>query len=531
MGQDHPAQQPQDHAELTVSIWYILNNAYAIAAQLGLLWGIVLFARALLVLRTGIPLFTPVDYVNEQVAAHPIGPDGIGPDYGWPLYTYRQASIDVARVRTTVKRLNAGMWRWPSDTFFRGRHGPRWAWWIFLFPVCVSVLLFVSGAFGTSWFSYWVYWAVVFAFRFTDKTVIASVRGWMRTREERRRVTMHTDAACMNCLHVTPWPAYACPDPSCGRLHHDVRPGNLGTFTRNCECGAKFPTLPSRAAWHATAVCKRCRQPLPEGAGAVRDVRVPIFGDTSAGKTRFLYASLNSLLLSGIQVSYLDESSESNAGLGLRLIREGGDTLKTSEGNAAAISLRLNKGHACDLIHLFDAAGEQYSQVRNYDDLRFLEDGQGLVYVLDPFSIEGVRNQLTDGHRLAAAQPAQRSPELVYSEVVNRLRGAGVPIRAQRLAVVLSKADLLREGGLDIPSDSEGIAQWLEGYGQHNIVMATRREFAEVQFFTVASLDVAASRADDPGIPLCWLLAAHGVKLPGGRTSASQQGRPVEAHS
>jgi hypothetical protein len=514
-----------------VSIWYILNNAYAIAAQLGLLWGIVLFARALLVLRTGIRLFTPVDFVNEQLAAHPPGPDGIGPDPGWPLYTYRQASIDVTSVRAAVKAVNTVMWRWPSDTFFRGTHGPRWAWWIFLFPVCVTVLLFVSGSFLASWFCYWVYWAVVFAFRFTDKTVIASVRGWLRTRENHRRLTMRTDAACMNCLHVTPWPAYACPNPACGRLHHDVRPGDLGTLTRRCECGAKFPTLASRAAWHTAAVCKRCRQPLPEGAGAVRDVRVPIFGDTSAGKTRFLYASLNSLLLDGISTSYLDESSESNAELGLRIIREGGDTSKTSEGSAAAISLRLHKGHASDLIHLFDAAGEQYSQVRNYDDLRFLEDGQGLAYVLDPFSIEEVRNQLAGTPVLAAMQAAPRNPELAYSEVVNRLRGGGVPIEAQRLAVVLSKTDLLREGGLNVPTDSEGIAAWLEGCGLHNIVMATRREFTEVRFFTVASLDVTSSGADDPGVPLRWLLAAHGVKLPGGSALLSQTGRPVGARS
>ena len=98
---------------------------------------------------------------------------------------------------------------------------------------------------------------------------------------------------------MTDSPDYAC--PGCGRPHRDVMPGDLGTFYRKCggDCNTTFPTRPSRAAWHARATCKRaeCQKQLPEGAGAVRDIRVPVFGDMAAGKSSFLYASLNSLLL------------------------------------------------------------------------------------------------------------------------------------------------------------------------------------------------------------------------------------------
>jgi hypothetical protein len=45
------------------------------------------------------------------------------------------------------------------------------------------------------------------------------------------------------------------------------------------------------------------------------------------------------------------------------------------------------------------------------------------------------------------------------------------------------------------------------------------REFAEVRYFTVASLDVDASLPDDTGMPLRWLLAVHGVRLPAGAAS------------
>ena len=42
---------------------------------------------------------------------------------------------------------------------------------------------------------------------------------------------------------------------------------------------------------------RRVRAASAQGTGAVRDTRIVIFGDASAGKTRFLYASLNSLIM------------------------------------------------------------------------------------------------------------------------------------------------------------------------------------------------------------------------------------------
>jgi len=116
------------------------------------------------------------------------------------------------------------------------------------------------------------------------------------------------------------------------------------------------------------------------------------------------------------------------------------------------------------------------------------------------------------------AQAAVNDPDLAYGEVISRLRDGGVPFSAQRLAVVLSKADLLRRAGLDLPSDSTAIEDWLVKAGLQNLVLAMSREFAEVRYFAVASLDVSASLPDEPGVPLRWLLAAHGVRLPAGAT-------------
>ena len=126
--------------------------------------------------------------------------------------------------------------------------------------------------------------------------------------------------------HVTPRPAYRC--PGCARLHRDVRPGGLGLFTRRCECGTLLPTMVLRAAWHLQAVCQKCGEPLRPGSAALRDVRIPIFGDTSAGKTRFMYAGPDSLIdtttRADIPLGFPDQESQNQATVALDLIQSGG---------------------------------------------------------------------------------------------------------------------------------------------------------------------------------------------------------------
>jgi hypothetical protein len=276
-----------------------------------------------------------------------------------------------------------------------------------------------------------------------------------------------------------------------------------------------------RAAWRLSAVCQKCAKPLRAGSGALRDVRIPIFGDTSAGKTRFLYSGLDSLVdttrRAQIPLGFPDEESENQATVALDLIRSGRDTVKTSFGLPTALTCQLGKGAGSTLLHLFDAAGEVYQGPQMQDSLGFLDHGNGLVYVLDPFSIGSVRDQLAGQNATAIrlAHAAAGDPETAYGEVVSRLRDNGVAATGQRLAIVISKADLLALGGLDLPEESDAIADWLMHGGVHNLVLSARRDFAEARYFAVASLAATgSSRSHDPGAPLRWLLASRGLRLP-----------------
>ena len=493
-----------------------------LAAALGILIGLVLSLLSVLAgLALRPDLIVPSAYLAERIKAHPVATGHFEPDSAWPFYPLRQARADLGRIAAERRARYRRLWNWPFGPFV----------WIVFLPVSAAavVCLLAAGLSAlvlTSLFSL-VMWACA-AFTAAASSSMAML---LRGAESAWRKRMRTEASCPRCYHVTPRPAYRC--PGCARLHRDVRPGGLGLFTRRCECGTLLPTMVLRAAWHLQAVCQKCGEPLRPGSAALRDVRIPIFGDTSAGKTRFMYAGLDSLIdtttRADIPLGFPDEESQNQATVALDLIQSGRNTVKTSQVLPTALTCRVGAGLGGTLVHLFDTAGEYYRNGQLHDSLGFLDHGHGLVYVLDPFSIGAVRNRMA-GQNVSLAHAATGDPETAYGEVVSRLRDSGVEAAGQRLAVVVSKADLLTAGGIELPDDSAAIAGWLMNTGVHNLVLSAQREFAEARFFAVASLAASQTRrSHDPGAPLRWLLVSRGVRLPGeqdGGAARARRSRP-----
>lgn len=487
-----------------------------IIVGLGILLGLILSGLSLI---TGLAvrpnLITPSAYRAERVKAKPVVTGQFEPDSGWPFYPLRQVRADLARIEADRQARYKRLWKWPARPFI----------WFLLLPVSAAAVSCLLVA-GLTTLALAALFALV-AWICAAVTVVpfAAAAMLLRGAESTWHKTMKTSASCPRCYHVTPWPAYLC--PGCSELHRDVRPGRLGLFARRCECGALLPTMVQRAARRLEAVCQRCKEPLPAGSAALRDVRIPIFGDTSAGKTRFLYAGLDSLIdttgRARIPFGFPDEESQNQATAALDLIRSGQDTVKTSATLPTAFTCRIGKGARATLVHLFDAAGEYYRGAQLHDSLGFLDHGHGLVYVLDPFSIGSVRDRMAGQNAMSIrlAHAAAGDPETTYGEVVTRLRDSGVAADGQRLAIVLSKADLLSAGGIELPGDSEAIADWLMEAGVHNLVLSARRDFAEIRYFAVASLAASQARGSrDPGAPLRWLLTSRGVRLPAGPDAA-----------
>jgi hypothetical protein len=486
--------------------------ALVILAGVGILLGVVLSALSLLVgLALRPNLVTPSDYRDARIKARPVGTGQFAPDSAWPFYPLRQVRADLARIEADRRARYRKLWNWPFKPLI----------WILFLPVSAAALICLLVAGLTTVVLATLFVIITWTCAAATAALFAVTVMLLRGIESSWRTVMRTEASCPRpqCYHVTPWPAYRC--PGCSKLHRDIRPGGLGLFARRCECGRLLPTMVLRAAWRLEAVCQRCGEPLRVGSAALRDVRIPIFGDTSAGKTRFLYAGLDSLIdttsRAHLPFGFPDEESQNQATTALDLIRSGQDTVKTSLTLPTALTCRIGSGGRSALVHLFDAAGEHYRGGQLHDSLGFLDHGHGLVYVLDPFSLGSVRDRMTGQNAVAIrlAHAAAGDPETAYGEVVSRLRDSGVEAAAQRLAIVVSKADLLSAGGLELPAESAAIADWLMEAGVHNLVLSARRDFAEARYFAVASLAAAqTTRSRDPGAPLRWLLASRGVRLP-----------------
>lgn len=469
-------------------------------------------------------LITPSAYRDEREKVKPARTGEFKLDKAWPFYPFRQAQADLAKVWEEISACYRAMWKWPADAFYSDRRGTPFGWWfVFPIPLAITICLLVAGLAAPAFFG--LFALVSLGCTTVTMAVFGPVATVLLVLEKGRRRLVRTQASCPRCFHVTAWPAYRC--PSCSILHRDVRPGRQGLIMRRCECGTMLPTMTLRAAWRLKAACQRCRKPLPLGAGAIRDVRISVFGDTKAGKTRFLHAALSSLAATteraGIAFGFPDQSSKEQVELGLDRMESGQDTASTPGNAPAALTVRLGIGARSTLAHLFDTAGEHFRDPEMHDSLGFLAHSHGLVYAIDPYSIGPVRQHLAArGGR--HGRPVSTDPEAAYGEVVERLRDSGVAASGQRLAVIVSKADLLQAAGLALPADSDLIADWLMESGAHNLVLSARREFAEARFFAVASqVTREDGRLDDPGTPLRWLLRAHGVRLPPENGSGRRQ--------
>ena len=502
--------------ELPPAIRILIEVELGVLA-LGIALGVLAFA--FLVLREVFgrtQLISPRAFKESRPVAE-VNKHEFGLDCAWPWYFYAQILADERNFQKQREALTQRLWSGLGARLFPIDHSVSGWWFLVPYPVIVlPFLLCVFLAMGACTAIYLAVSYLVLGLAWVGFILLVGLLRGVETAWSRLR---KTSASCPKCFYVGVRPAYKC--AGCGGLQRDIRPGRLGVFERRCECGVVMPTMVLRAAWAEQAVCQRCEEPLGKGAAAVRDVRLPIFGDVSAGKTRLLYATLDSMTALAsehdLHITYPDSASQARADLALSTIRASRETTKTDETLPRALSFRLGSGNTSTLIHLFDAAGELYRSTERSDELSFLDSGHGLVYVVDPFALDTIRHRVADSPaaRQRVAEGEGRDPEFAYNHVVTQLRDGGIKARAQRLAIVVAKVDALQSCAVEFPTESTEIADWLRENGLHNVVLAAPNEFAEVKYFAVASNPIDRSApGTDPGAPVRWLLRRRGVRLP-----------------
>jgi hypothetical protein len=323
---------------------------------------------------------------------------------------------------------------------------------------------------------------------------------------------------CPRCYRPIGYPAYRC--PSCAALHRDIRPGRYGVLRRRCSCNEQWlPTLLLLGSHRLTAYCPYldCEGQLADRSGTSAELTLPILGGSNVGKTRLMSVLVMTMLAAaareGTAVEFADNTTERRFRQLERVISAGEATRRTLPELPRAFSFYLGSARgARRLVHLFDTAGERFYDSERLEELQYLRAARTFLFVIDPLSIDQVWADLTPStrERLGPVR-ALRSPGFVFQQVLQNIEAMGVDPKRARLAVAVSKADLLGSARIALP-DGSSIERWLDDLGLDNLVRSIRHSFGEVGFFQTTAMPSADGSA--AGVPelLDWLLA--GARVP-----------------
>jgi len=316
---------------------------------------------------------------------------------------------------------------------------------------------------------------------------------------------------CPSCYDVV-YPSYGC--PGCGTRHQDVRPGRYGVARRICACHHRLPTLLLLGSHRMTAYCPRpgCRARLADGIGTAREIVLPLFGAPNAGKTRLMAIMVKALLETsswrGPAATFADADAERRYREIEPALVAGGPTGRTLRRAPRAYSLYVKPATGSRrLVHLFDPSGEYFNESERLQELKYLKSAKTFVFVVDPLSIDMLWNALSRSEFWKALPPreqdrlsslrASEPPNFVFEQTLHNVEQMGGAPKRKRLAVAISKTDLLAAGmaaGMsdemagDLSADSDSIADWLESLGLDNMVRAMRHAFGDIRFFRTTAM-------------------------------------------
>jgi hypothetical protein len=335
-----------------------------------------------------------------------------------------------------------------------------------------------------------------------------------------RRITVH----CPACFRSVSHPSYRC--SGCQARHQRISPGRYGLLHRRCGCGGmSLPTPLLLGRYRMAAHCPDpgCGVRLPELAGAIPEIILPVLGGPRAGRTRLVTALAATLRdstagpgptlapadqVTAVRLSDLEDD-----------IASGTSTLPTPAEPARAYSLSVTgPARLRRLLHVLDTGG-MVSLDDQTDARRYLRVADTFLFVIDPLAIGPVWAALSAERQAElAARRAARPPKDEFDAVMQKAQELGASLRTSRLAAVVTKADLLAGADLEgPPDDNEPIERWLEDMGQDHLTRCMRHLFGHVRFFTTATAD-GGPWAGSLASLARWLLAepARGWRTGGG---------------
>lgn len=323
-------------------------------------------------------------------------------------------------------------------------------------------------------------------------------------------------------------PEYACPD--CGARHRRLTPNLDGAARHVCRCGARLPTTVPLGRYRLQAYCPECARPLPQRIGRARVEPLPFVGGPDAGKTTFMVLAINAVsgavraaggrarfAVRGDEIAFRRLGAELAAGS----VAKTGPALPTATMLDVTMPAPVARS-GNRILYLFDPSGEHYTGASRVEAMSYLAHGEALLLVIDPFALPAVQAALSPDERRALEEKgvvfSQEDPSDTFQRVRNELAARADGGRQKRVAVVVTKADLLRATGVGAGVDD--LPAWFDDVGLGNMVRALTRTAGEVRYLA------SGLPADLPAVAslVSWLT---GLPLNGAARSAADGGGPA----
>jgi hypothetical protein len=355
---------------------------------------------------------------------------------------------------------------------------------------------------------------------------------------------------CPDCHSRNPLAEYFC--PKCGSVHRRLIPSSYGILYRTCKCGEKLPATFFLQRGRLPAACPDCKRMLG-GLIEVRKVFIPVFGGPAVGKSSFLLVVLRELTEHwapprGFAVTFPDSGVDSEIHRAWQNLAKGLPPAKTVTNLPRALNVQVDHfGQEGRLLYLYDPAGEAFGETEGLQLHKYQDYLSGLVFLIDPFSIQEVREIYAD--RLPRVENALKPSHLPAEDAFARIligmeehfgleKGARVK---KPVAVVINKIDAFgleqrlgepavqaRLRAAPAPADAEAIRnqnvrEQLVRWGLSDLVHQLETRCTLVRYFACTSLgrmpDGTARPLEGRGVlePLLWILESSDAMFREGR--------------
>ncbi len=350
-------------------------------------------------------------------------------------------------------------------------------------------------------------------------------------------------------------PVYAC--SVCNARHQSLVPSAYGIFKRRCACNqARLPTTYLMGRQKLDSFCPHCDRRLEGEDPRFRPMLLPVIAGRSAGKTVFQVSLLIQLLKrqerNKCTLAFVVTDDQYEYETASQMFNQGRILSQTLDRIPKALQLNYMANGRKLRIHMYDAAGEAYEMEEGVQQLTFLEHCHGLLLLIDPFSIEAVRQRFANELRTypGDATPSDAQPDEVYSRLIEFLQQQHVRSGTRKikipLALVVTKRDafhLDRELGVVALREAQRreyqqaqqeqreartldpsavVRQWLCDHNLEGLIHNIEGQFVQCRYFSCSALGRMPSRQAgqpfsprDVEAPFDWLIEVKhaGFKL------------------